>query len=379
MIVLIPAYEPGAALLDLLRDLAAAAPGTPVVLVDDGSGPAYDVVFAEASILGATVLGHVRNRGKGAALRTGVTHAMHAFPGRVVVTADADGQHTACDILRVGDATVAAVDRGDPVMVLGCRDVDRPGNPLRSRVGNRAARAAFRASAGWSLSDTQTGLRGIPAVMLPWLLQQRGDRFEYEQNVLLRCRRDGWSTVEVPIETVYVAGNASSHFRPVVDTLRIGMPLLLFAASSLLSFALDAVLLLILHAATGALVPSIVASRIVSASMNFALNRRVVFRREGRGPLVREAMRYAALAAALLATNIAWMSALTALGMGIVPAKVATETALFVLGYLIQRGVVFARNPQRPPLESAVNASLMNGEGIPTRMEIVTTDPRRNP
>jgi len=94
---------------------------------------------------------------------------------------------------------------------------------------------------------------------------------------------------------------------------------------------------------------------------------------------VREAVRYAALAAALLATNIAWMSALTALGMGIVPAKVATETALFVLGYLIQRGVVFARNPQRPSLEPAVNASLMNGEGIPTRMEIVTTDPRRNP
>ncbi|MEV5041121.1 bifunctional glycosyltransferase family 2/GtrA family protein [Microbacterium sp. LMI1x-1-1.1] len=379
MVVLIPAYEPGDALLDLLRDLASAAPGTPIILVDDGSGPAYDAVFAEAASLGATVLGHVRNRGKGAALRTGLDHAAQAFPGDAVVTADADGQHTARDIVRVGHATVAAEAGGDPAMVLGCREVDRPGNPLRSRIGNRAARAAFRASAGWSLSDTQTGLRGIPAVMLPWLRAQRGDRFEYEQNILLRCRRDGWRTLEVPIETVYLAGNASSHFRPIIDTLRVGMPLVLFAASSLASFALDAVLLLVFHAVTGALAPSIIAARVVSASVNFAVNRRVVFRGEARGPLLRQAGRYAALAAVLLATNVAWMSGLTALGLGLVPAKVATEAALFALGYLIQRRVVFSRTPAPAPLESAVNAPLMNGEGAATRMEIVTTRPRRNP
>lgn len=81
----------------------------------------------------------------------------------------------------------------------------------------------------------------------------------------------------------------------------------------------------------------------------------------------------------ILATNVAWMSGLTALGLGLVPAKIATEAALFALGYLIQRRVVFSRTPAPAPLESAVNAPLMNGEGAATRMEIVTTRPRRNP
>jgi putative flippase GtrA len=382
VIVLIPAYEPGVALLDLLRDLAVEAPRIPIVVVDDGSGPEYAAVFDGAAALGATVLGHVRNQGKGAALRTGFRHAMCAFAGRAVVTADADGQHTARDIVRIGEATVDGAASGAPAMVLGCRDTDLPGTPLRSRAGNRAARTAFRAAAGWSLSDTQTGLRGIPSVMLPWLLAQRGDRFEYEQNVLLRCHRDGWATREVPIATVYLAGNASSHFRPFVDTLRVGLPLVLFAGSSLVAFAVDTLILLLLTALTGALVPSIVAARVVSASVNFVVNRRVVFRGESGENLAREAGRYTLLAAALLASNLAWMTMLTAAGVALVPAKLLTEAALFALGYLIQRGVVFARprRPARPErLESAVNASLMNGEGSATRMEIVTTPPRRNP
>ncbi|MFI8633389.1 GtrA family protein [Microbacterium sp. NPDC077663] len=379
MIILIPAYEPTVTLLDLIRDLGAEAPGIPVVVVDDGSGPDHTSVFDGAALLGATVLGHARNEGKGAALRTGFRHATSAFPGRAVVTADADGQHTARDIVRVGEATVAGVDAGSPAMVLGCRDTDRRGTPLRSRVGNRAARAAFRAAAGWALSDTQTGLRGIPSAMLPWMLTQRGDRFEYEQNVLLRCHRDGWETREVPIETVYLEHNASSHFRPLVDTLRVGLPLVLFAGSSLMAFAVDTLVLFALTALTGALLPSIIAARIASASVNFAVNRHVVFRRENGGSLRREAGRYALLAGALLASNVAWMTMLTEAGLPLLPAKLVTEAALFTLGYLIQRSVVFARSPRSAQLESRVNASLMNGEGTGTRMEIVTTPPRRNP
>lgn len=379
MIILIPAYEPGVALIDLVRELAVEAPGIPLVIVDDGSGPVHARIFDEAARLGATVLGHARNQGKGAALRTGFRYAMSAYPGRAVVTADADGQHTARDIVRVGEATVAGVDAGQPEMVLGCRETGRHGNPMRSRLGNGAARATFRLAAGWTLSDTQTGLRGIPPVMLLWMLAQRGDRFEYEQNVLLRCHRDGWATREIPVATIYTDGNASSHFRPLVDTLRVGLPLVLFAGSSLLAFAVDTLLLLVFTAVTGALVPSIVAARVVSASVNFVVNRQVVFRRSEAGALRREAGRYALLAGALLASNVAWMTMLTAAGIPLLAAKFVTEAALFTLGYLIQRSVVFGRGPRSTPLESGVNAPLMNGEGAGTRMEIVTTPPRRNP
>lgn len=372
MIVLIPAYEPGPALVELI---AALRESVRIVVVDDGSGPASDAVFEAARAAGADVLGHASNRGKGAALRTGLRHVQTAYPGELVVTADADGQHTVADILRVGEATAA----DDATLVLGCRTFGGADVPLRSRAGNAAARAVFRAAAGWALSDTQTGLRGLPPAMLPWLLQQRGERFEYEQNVLLRVRRSGWRTREVPIATVYLDDNASSHFRPVVDTLRVGLPLLLFAASSLLAFAVDTTLLLVLTALTGWLVPSIVLARVLSAGLNFTINRRVVFAgTTDTAGTARAAGRYAVLAAVLLASNVAWMSALTAAGTPLLVAKLVTEAALFLLGYALQRSVVFPRTSP-PKVVSAVNASLRNGEGDPTRMVSATNTTRRTP
>lgn len=372
MIVLVPAYQPGKVLVDLVEALAGLAV---VLVVDDGSGPEYASVFARARAAGADILVHPQNRGKGAALRTGFTEALRAHPGEDVVTADADGQHTVADILRIG----AAASEEGATLVLGCRVFDGPHVPLRSRAGNVAARALFQVAAGWRLSDTQTGLRGIPAAMLPWMLSQRGDRFEYEQNVLLRCRRAGWRTREVPIETVYLGDNDTSHFRPLVDTCRIGLPLLLFTASSLLAFTVDTIVLLLLTALTGWLVPSIVAARLVSASLNFVVNRRVVFAPTADAVSgSRAAARYAGLALVLLATNVAGMSALTQMGLPVILAKLATESALLTLGYLLQQSVVFA--PREPAdIESDVNAPLRNGEGALIRMVSATNTTRRIP
>ena len=167
-----------------------------------------------------------------------------------------------------------------------------------------------------------------------------GERFEYEQNVLLRSGRAGVATRELPIETVYLDANASSHFRPIVDSLRVVLPLALFAGSSLLAFAIDTVALLVLTALTGWLVPSIVAARVLSASVNFAVNRRLVFR-PVHGRTAGQALRYALLASALLASNVVWLEALTGLGVPLVAAKIATEGVLFVTGYGAQRTFVF--------------------------------------
>ena len=340
MIVLIPAYEPGPRLAGLVAGLLGADPDVEVVVVDDGSGPEYAVVFAMTAGLGATVLHHDANRGKAAALRTGFDLALHEHPGDDVVTADADGQHTVTDILRIADGLRSDAAAGAPALVLGCRAFTGR-VPLRSRAGNAVARGVFRLAAGWALSDTQTGLRGIPAGLVEWTRDQPGERFAYEQNVLLRCRGAGVATREVPIETVYLDGNASSHFRPVVDSLRIMLPLLLFAGSSLVAFAVDTVMLLALTALTGALVPSIVAARAVSASVNFAVNRRVVFHARRRGGMPRQLVRYAVLAAALLASNIVWLDALTRYGVPLVVAKALTEAVLFVTSYGVQRSFVF--------------------------------------
>lgn len=347
VIVLIPAYEPGPALPRLVDDLFAADPDVEVVVVDDGSGDAYRDVFAAVEASGAAVLGCEANRGKGAALRTGFRHVLDEHPRDDVVTADADGQHTARDILHVADELRTDAASRTPSMVLGCRGFTGR-VPVRSRVGNALARGVFRLAAGWRLSDTQTGLRGIPSAMLPWLSEQPGDRFEYEQNVLLGMRRAGWASREVPIETVYLDRNASSHFRPVADSLRVALPLLRFAGSSVLAFIVDTVALLILSTLTGWLVPSIIAARVLSASVNFAVNRRLVFgQRQGRG-LARQVLRYALLAGALLASNVVWMTALTDFGIPLIAAKVATEAVLFVTSYGVQKSFVFAQQDESP-------------------------------
>ncbi|MCA2217749.1 glycosyltransferase family 2 protein [Jidongwangia harbinensis] len=227
MIVLIPAFQPGEALRSLLTDLRTAAPGTDIVVVDDGSGPESAPVLRAAGDLGATVLRHDRNRGKGTALKTGFRYAAEHRPGHDVVSADADGQHGVADILRVAD-TVRDTGR----MVLGVRRFESR-TPLRSRFGNTVTQALFRAATGQGVRDTQTGLRAYPAGLLEWLPTIPGERFEYEMNVLLCTARAGHPIEQVVVATTYLDGNASSHFVPLADSARIYRTLLRFAASSL--------------------------------------------------------------------------------------------------------------------------------------------------
>ncbi|WP_433676358.1 GtrA family protein [Microbacterium gorillae] len=351
MIVVIPAYEPGGRLVPLVDSLVSA--GLTVIVVNDGSGTPFAEVFAYAEAHGAMVLRHDHNRGKGAALRTAFAHIAEHHPDVDVITADSDGQHTATDILHV--AAELAMDRENrtPVLILGCRrfDADQGGRliPTHSRVGNRVSAALFRFAAGWALSDTQTGLRGIPAGMIGWLLEVRGDRFEYELNMLLHLRRSGFGAREVPIQTVYLEHNASSHFRPLVDSIRVMTPLLVFLLASFSSFVIDTVVLLVLTAATGAIVPAVIGARIVSGTANFFLNRRLVFTTadRSRAATARAAVRYAVLAGVMLLSNVVWMAYLTDNGVHVLLAKVITECALLVLGFRAQRSFVFRESSPR--------------------------------
>ncbi|WP_322411310.1 bifunctional glycosyltransferase family 2/GtrA family protein [Microbacterium invictum] len=340
MIVLVPAYQPGAALPALVERLTRADVGSDVVVVDDGSGPAFAGVFDEAARRGATVITHPLNRGKGAALKTGIRDILARFPGHDVVTADADGQHIVHDIQRVADALASDVSH-QPALVLGARAF-RGTVPLRSRVGNTVARGLFRIAAGWNASDTQTGLRGIPAGMLPWLLDVPGERFEYETEMLLRLRSAGFEAREIAVDTIYLESNTSSHFRPIIDSVRVTAPLLAFAASSLLAFLVDTIALLVLTAMTGSLIGSIVGARLLSATVNFVVNRQFVFRRRGRQRMIAQGLGYVTLALLLLGSNVVWMTFLTDLGLPLLAAKVITETVLAVTSYQVQRRVIFA-------------------------------------
>lgn len=336
MYVLIPAYQPDARLPRLILELHRADPSTKIVVVDDGSGQKFSDIFEASATAGAHVISYENNRGKGYALREGFTWIRDVAGdlSECVVTADADGQHTLNDIFRVGRT---CTDTGKSV--LGVREF--VGHvPARSRIGNTATSALFWLATGWKLKDTQTGLRAFPVALLPELLKVQGDRYEYELRVLLHLAKFRHPVTQIPIETIYEAGNPTSHFRPLQDSARIWAPLLKFAASSGVATVIDYVLVLALNALTGALFFPVVAARLVSASVNFAMNRRVF---EATGvPLRRSALRYAALAVAVVAGSYTMLAVLTGIGMPLWIAKIIADTTMYLVSYSAQSRYVFA-------------------------------------
>ena len=216
--------------------------------------------------------------------------------------------------------------------------------PLRSRLGNDVTALLFRGATGWRLRDTQTGLRGYPAGGYDWMLEVAGSRYEYELSALLRARELGLEVEEVGIAAVYEPGNASSHFRPLRDSARIYAPLLRFTGAGLASSVIDWVGVMVLHLLTGSLLVGVVGARLVSGTANFFMNRRVF--RAAPGTVGRTAVRYAALAVALVAASYAVLRVLTGIGVPLGAAKIIGDGALYVAGYLVQRRVVFRGSPE---------------------------------
>lgn len=343
-IALVPAYQPDGAFLTVVEEAEAA--GFAVVAVNDGSDPATAPLF-EAASKHATVLNHEVNQGKGQAIKTGLAYIReHASPAAVVVTVDADGQHGIADALKVA----AAAEARPGTLVVGSRRLCGK-VPLRSRLGNAAARLVFQLATGRRVYDTQSGLRAFSAGMASELAAIPGERYEYEMNVLLTLAKAGSPIKEIGIETIYLRNNESSHFSTVHDTLLIVRELALFSASSLTCFALDyglyTALGFLAEGLPGALavaVPNVFA-RLVSASVNFTLNRRIVF--DGNEDWVRPAARYALLAACILAGNTTALSFLVeCLGWDRYVAKLACELAFFFVSWFVQRNVVFKERRQ---------------------------------
>ena len=216
-VVVIPAYKPAPCLPEMVRQLAASAEAAAILLVDDGSGPDFQPLFRDAAQAGAILLLHPANCGKGAALKTAFREAAARFPDHTgIVTADADGQHTVADIRRIA----RALAEHPHSLVLGARRFDAS-VPWRSRIGNQLTRHVVRRIAGAALTDTQTGLRGIPMDFAPVLLRSPYNRYEFELDMLLRWHSTGRPIFEVAIETLYPDRNRLSHFHPLIDSLRV--------------------------------------------------------------------------------------------------------------------------------------------------------------
>jgi putative flippase GtrA len=335
-IVLIPAYQPSALLPKMVRDLMASSEFEALVLVDDGSGPEYQGIFDAAAAEGAIVLRHVVNLGKGAGLKTGLNAIACRFAGHVgVVTADADGQHTVKDVLR----TSRALSANPSSLVLGVRDFFGD-VPLRSRIGNTLTRAAMRFVTGQSFSDTQTGLRGIPMEFVPELVRLKPNGYDFELDMLLRWREARRGIVEIAIETIYLDQNRSSHFNPLLDSMRVYFVFLRFAAVSMITAAIDNTVFLLLHHSWASVIGCQFASRAVAGVFNYSANKLEVFRSPARNKKALPRYCFTVVAQGLVSyflfTNLSRL-----LQIDVAWAKIAVETALFFASFVVQREFVF--------------------------------------
>lgn len=337
-VALIPAYKPAAALPAIAAVLLAGGAFEAVICVDDGGGAEYAPIFRRLADMGVVVLRHAVNLGKGQALKTGFNHALLHWPDSPgVVTLDADGQHLPEDVEAVARALAAAPDH----LVLGCRAFGRGATdiPWRSRWGNLATCIAMRLFTGLRLSDTQTGLRGVPLSLLPALLRLKTMRYEYEMDMLLLAKRHNIPLREVPIRTVYEEGNPTSHFNPLWDSMRIYFMLLRFSSVSLLTALLDYALFagLILVFPLWLTLPL---ARITAAVFQFVMSARYVF--FARGTCWPFFIRYVLVFIFIAFLAYGGIFLLTQhTSLPVLAAKALVETALFFVSFLLQREFVF--------------------------------------
>ncbi|MBR1796738.1 MAG: bifunctional glycosyltransferase family 2/GtrA family protein [Clostridiales bacterium] len=350
--IVIPSYEPDERFPAILEEIKTAGLG-PVVVVDDGSGDEYQAFFDRAqelvAPLGGVVLHHEVNKGKGRALKTAFSYILENMPDAIgCVTADSDGQHSVKCIKKCMDALTEHPDS----LVLGVRDFSCKDVPFKSRAGNTITIKVCSYLCGVRVSDTQTGLRGIPEAFMKDLLNVEGERFEFETQMLIETR-DRYPIFEVPIETIYDSKeNHQTHFNPVKDSIRIykifGKIFARFLFTSLSSCVIDLLLFHIfckifgniIGAAYYAAVATVLA-RIISATYNYLANYRFVFK-SGKGHST-SLPRYIALAVVQMSLS----AGLVTLFVFLFPAapelvfKIPVDVVLFLASYYIQRRFVY--------------------------------------
>lgn len=185
----------------------------PVLVIDDGSRDKTGDVAREN---GATVLRHEVNRGKGAALKTGFAWALeNGFDG--VITLDADGQHLASEIPKF----LRERERGKADLIIGGRSHLFEQMLPRRRMANRFSASVIAAMSGVpQITDSQSGFRFYSANLLR-NLKLRTNGFDMESEVIVRAGRRGFGIVTIPIELGFVDGIATSHYKPLKDTVKI--------------------------------------------------------------------------------------------------------------------------------------------------------------
>lgn len=345
--IIIPALNPDEKLIHFVENLSRS--GFPnIILVDDGSDKDKRVIFDTCKTDGGCeVLRHATNLGKGMALKTAFNYILDKREDiKGVVTVDCDGQHSLPDTITCSKLVLENEDH----FVLGCRTFNDKEIPFRSRFGNRATRIVIKLLCGISVSDTQTGLRGMSRKLLAeHFASTKGERFEYEMNQLIEAKECNIPIKEFPIQTIYLENNESSHFNPFIDSIRIYKVFLKFSLSSFSSFLLDIIIFyLFTKFMRGYARESVVlysghfVSKALSSIYNFTINKNQVFKNKGdtKPVLIRYYILWfcQTLLSAVLLVRVFKM-----LRFSVTALRIVIETLIYFISFQIQREWVFKK------------------------------------
>ncbi len=343
--IIIPSFEPDGKLLQLVNDIHKdlELSNFLLLIVNDGSGEEYQQVFNSIEKnVNLIILNHSKNKGKGAALKTAFKYLSNNFPNIIgAVTIDSDGQHTVKDMLSCVTKFLEKI--AEFPIILGSRNFNGS-VPFRSKFGNIFTRNILSVTSGLNISDTQTGLRVVPSKYFYEFEKIEGERFEFEMNMLLFAKEEAIPIYEVPISTIYIEKNETSHFDPIKDSIRIYFVFLKFIFASLTSFFIDIIcfsfLIFILNGKQfDTILLSSGIARLLSSIYNYFINQKIVFKKSKLTNL----LKYFILVVLQIIVSSVLVSIATNLfsQTNITLLKIIVDSALFFISYKIQKHFVF--------------------------------------
>lgn len=192
--VVVPAYNEAEVIAGVVEEIQAAGDYL-VVVVDDGS---KDDTFLQAQkCRSAIALRHRINRGKGAAIKTGVM-AANRLGADIIVTIDGDGQHDPKDI----EALIKPICEDGIEVVLGTRAKKRGEMPFLKILANKFGNTITWLLYGMHVSDSQSGFRAYSRFAAE-IIDTKADKYEYDSKVIREINSNRLSYTEVPIKVRY--------------------------------------------------------------------------------------------------------------------------------------------------------------------------------
>lgn len=343
VVIIIPTLNPKEKLIELINELKEKN-FKRIIVVNDGSNNESKKIF-EAIKNDVIILEHKENEGKGKALKDAIEYILNKMDGFIgCITVDGDGQHRPNDIIKLANKLRENNQEGKNNLILGVRNLYGENVPFKSKFGNKFSSIFFKAQTGVDLKDTQTGLRAIPTALMPKTINIKGDRYDYEMNVLTRFAFDKIKFEMIDIETVYDENNKGSHFRAIKDSLLIYKQLVRFAIIAISSAIIDVGIFSILAHILKNKIPlyvfiSTAIARISSGAYNFWANKKWSF--ESEENTKSQLYKYIILFVFQMCISSLLVTLFEKLPIDITVIKIIVDLFIFTVNYFVEKRFIF--------------------------------------